>query len=325
MSSAAENKIAELKAQLKQLNQEYSKIKDIPTEKRAEFGRTLNEKKQKIAAEIEALENEAESENVVALDITAPCAPNSSMPEFLTADQGSKHPLMTELDRVISIYQSMGFDIVESQQLDDEFHMFDSLNFAKEHPARDNFDTFRTEEGLIPPAHTSTMQNRVLKAYAYKLAEGKEIAVAVPGRVYRNEDLDATHEHTFYQCEGVYVSKDCTLGNMLGILREFFEKYYEQKLNIRTQPGYFPFTEPSLEFMIEKPASLSGKSGDFLEMLGCGMIHPNVLKMAGIDPTKYHGFAWGGGIDRLVILRHQLNDIRFFESAKLDFLKEFSC
>ena len=325
MSSAAENKIAELKAQLKQLNQEYSKIKDIPTEKRAEFGRTLNEKKQKIAAEIEALENEAESENIVALDITDPCAPNSSMPEFLTADQGSKHPLMTELDRVISIYQSMGFDIVESQQLDDEFHMFDSLNFAKEHPARDNFDTFRTEEGLIPPAHTSTMQNRVLKAYAHKLAEGKEIAVAVPGRVYRNEDLDATHEHTFYQCEGVYVSKDCTLGNMLGILREFFEKYYEQKLNIRTQPGYFPFTEPSLEFMIEKPASLSGKSGDFLEMLGCGMIHPNVLKMAGIDPTKYHGFAWGGGIDRLVILRHQLNDIRFFESAKLDFLKEFSC
>ena len=325
MSSAAENKIAELKAQLKQLNQEYSKIKDIPTEKRAEFGRTLNEKKQKIAAEIEALENEAESESVVALDITAPCAPNSSMPEFLTADQGSKHPLMTELDRVISIYQSMGFDIVESQQLDDEFHMFDSLNFAKEHPARDNFDTFRTEEGLIPPAHTSTMQNRVLKAYAHKLEEGKEIAVAVPGRVYRNEDLDATHEHTFYQCEGVYVSKDCTLGNMLGILREFFEKYYEQKLNIRTQPGYFPFTEPSLEFMIEKPASLSGKSGDFLEMLGCGMIHPNVLKMAGIDPTKYHGFAWGGGIDRLVILRHQLNDIRFFESAKLDFLKEFSC
>ena len=129
------------------MKQEYSKIKDIPTEKRAEFGRTLNEKKQKIAAEIEALENEAESENIVALDITAPCAPNSSMPEFLTADQGSKHPLMTELDRVISIYQSMGFDIVESQQLDDEFHMFDSLNFAKEHQARDNFDTSRTEEG----------------------------------------------------------------------------------------------------------------------------------------------------------------------------------
>ena len=114
---------------------------------------------------------------------------------------------------------------------------------------------------------------------------------------------------------------------MLGILREFFEKYYGQKLNIKTQPGYFPFTEPSLEFLIEKPAALGGKGkgGDWLEMLGCGMIHPNVLKMAGIDPTKYQGFAWGGGIDRLVMLRYGLGDVRNFESAKLDFLKEFAC
>jgi phenylalanyl-tRNA synthetase alpha chain len=112
---------------------------------------------------------------------------------------------------------------------------------------------------------------------------------------------------------------------MLGILREFFEKYYGQKLNIRTQPGFFPFTEPSLEFMIEKPEALAGKKGDFLEMLGCGMIHPNVLKEAGIDPEQYHGFAWGGGIDRLVMLKRNLSDVRYFESAKLDFLKEFAC
>ena len=230
---------------------------------------------------------------------------------------------MVELDRVVSIYQMMGFDVMESRQLDDEYHMFDSLNFPKEHPARDGYDTFRTGEGFIPPAHTSTMQNRALKKYKYKLDEGKNIAVVVPGRVYRNEDVDATHEHTFYQCEGVYVSRDCTMGQMLGILREFFEKYYEQKLNIRTQPGYFPFTEPSLEFMIEKPKSLGGKKGDFLEMLGCGMIHPNVLKMAGIDPAVYHGFAWGGGIDRLVMLRYGLTDVRFFESGNLNFLRNF--
>lgn len=325
MPSVVENKIAELKAQLKALNQEYAKIKDIPAEERGDFGRKLNEKKQKLNDEIAAAEAEALEVSVEPLDITAPCDINGEMPKFLTADNGSKHPLMTELDRVISIYQSMGFDIVESQQLDDEYHMFDSLNFAKEHPARDNFDTFRTEEGFIPPAHTSTMQNRILRAYKYKLDEGKNIAVAVPGRVYRNEDQDATHEHTFYQCEGVYVSKTCTLGNMLGILREFFEKYYNQKLNIRTQPGFFPFTEPSLEFMIEKPASLVGKSGEYLEMLGCGMIHPNVLKEAGINPDEYCGFAWGGGIDRLVMLKRKLTDVRYFESAKLDFLKELSC
>lgn len=319
--------ISDLKAELKQLNAEYAKIKDMPAERRADFGRELNIKKQKIMKQIAEAEKVAQDANVSPLDITASRDVNADAPEFLTADFGSKHPLMTELDRVIDIYQNMGFDIMESVQLDDEFHMFDSLNFAKGHPARDGYDTFRTEEGFIPPAHTSTMQHRVLKTYKHKLNEGNAIAVAVPGRVYRNEDVDATHEHTFYQCEGVYVSETCTLGNMLGILREFFEKYYGQKLNIKTQPGYFPFTEPSLEFLIEKPAALGGKGkgGDWLEMLGCGMIHPNVLKMAGIDPTKYQGFAWGGGIDRLVMLRYGLGDVRNFESAKLDFLKEFTC
>ena len=325
MSSDLETKIATLKSELKAINSEYAKIKEIPAEKRAEFGKQTNEKKQAILAPIAEAEAAALETEVEPLDITAPCGLNGNMPELLHATDGSQHPLMTELDRVIAIYQSMGFDIVESRQLDDEYHMFDSLNFTKGHPARDGYDTFRTEEGFIPPAHTSTMQHRVLKAYKHKLDEGEVIAVAVPGRVYRNEDVDATHEHTFYQCEGVYVSKTCTLGNMLGILREFFEKYYGQKLNIKTQPGYFPFTEPSLEFLIEKPKALGGKGGDWLEMLGCGMIHPNVLKMAGIDPTKYQGFAWGGGIDRLAMLRHGLGDVRHFESAKLDFLKEFSC
>jgi phenylalanyl-tRNA synthetase alpha chain len=315
--------VAELKKQLKDLNLEYAKIKDLPKEERAAFGQKINQQKQALEQQIIEAEAKAEEVAVEALDITAPCDVNGEMPQFLSADHGSRHPLMTELDRVIGIYQSMGFDIMESRQLDDEFHMFDSLNFAKGHPARDGYDTFRTEEGFIPPAHTSTMQHRVLKAYKHKLDEGSAIAVAVPGRVYRNEDVDATHEHTFYQCEGVYVSKDCTLGNMLAILREFFEKYYGQKLNIKTQPGYFPFTEPSIEFLIEKPKSLGGKGDGWLEMLGCGMIHPNVLKMAGIDPTEYQGFAWGGGIDRLVMLRYGLSDVRNFEAAKLDFLKEF--
>lgn len=315
--------LEKLKVELKNINAEYAKIKDIAPEKRGEFGREINAKKNDILARITAAEEALLDTEVKPLDITAPCAPNEELPTFYDTLEGSEHPLMTELDRVVSIYQSMGFDVMESRQLDDEYHMFDSLNFPKGHPARDGYDTFRTEEGLIPPAHTSTMQNRALKKFKHNLEEGKNIAVVIPGRVYRNEDVDATHEHTFYQCEGVYVSEDCTMSNMLGILREFFEKYYEQKLNIRTQPGYFPFTEPSLEFMIEKPKSLGGKKGDFLEMLGCGMIHPNVLKMAGIDPTKYHGFAWGGGIDRLVMLRFGLKDVRNFESGNLNFLKEF--
>ena len=313
-----------LKQELKRINLEATKVKDLAVERRAEFGRKVNEEKQAILAEIVKVERKLLDVEAEPIDVTAWSGVNESMPEFYSTELGSKHPLMTELDKVIDIYQLMGFDVMDSRQLDDEFHMFDSLNFAKEHPARDGYDTFRTEEGLIPPAHTSTMEHRALKKYKYKLEKGEPIAVVIPGRVYRNEDVDATHEHTFYQCEGMFVSKDCTLGNMLGVLREFFERYYEQKLEIRTQPGYFPFTEPSVELLIEKPKSLGGKKGDWLEMLGCGMTHPNVLKMAGIDPTIYHGFAWGGGIDRLVMLKYGLNDVRYFESGNLNFLREFN-
>ncbi|MBR3353073.1 phenylalanine--tRNA ligase subunit alpha [Candidatus Saccharibacteria bacterium] len=315
--------IDNLKQELKKINGEAAKIRDLPVEQRADFGKKINAKRQEVLTKISEAEKALLDSAVEPLDITAWSGINEPLPEFYPTDMGSLHPLMSELDRVVDIYQMMGFDVVEARQLDDEFHMFDSLNFVKEHPARDGYDTFRTEEGFIPPAHTSTMQHRVLKAYRDNLKKGQAIAVVVPGRVFRNEDVDATHEHTFYQCEGVYVSKTCSLGNMLGILREFFEKYYEQKLEIRTQPGYFPFTEPSLEFLIEKPKSLGGKKGDYLEMLGCGMIHPNVLKMAGIDPEEYHGFAWGGGIDRLVMLRYGLDDVRHFESGNLKFLREF--
>lgn len=310
--------IEQLKADLKSLTADYAKIKDLPPEERKDFGIKLNQKKQLILAQIAEAEALAESADVLPLDLTAPAAPNTQFPEY---PQGTIHPLMAELDRVVDIYSRMGFDIIESRQLDSEFHMFEALNFPDGHPARDGYDTFRTAEGFIPPAHTSTMQHRALKSHAKDLASGGQIAVVIPGRVFRNEDVDATHEHTFYQCEGIFVSEDATLGQMLGVLKNFFSEYYGEDLEIRTQPGYFPFTEPSLELMIKKPASLGGEG--WLEMLGCGMIHPNVLKKAGIDPEKYQGFAWGGGIDRLVMLKYGLSDVRHFESGKLSFLKEF--
>ena len=314
------SELEKLKSELKSLGAEYAKIKDLPPEERKAFGQKINQKKQDLLKKIADLEAAAESESLEPIDLTAPAAPNSPLPTFKT---GSKHPLMAELDRVVEIYRNMGFNVMEARQLDDEFHMFESLNFPEGHPARDGYDTFRTAEGFIPPAHTSTMQHRALLKYKKDLDDPSkgQIAVVIPGRVYRNEDVDATHEHTFYQCEGIFVSKDATLGQLLGTWKDFFENYYGQKLDIRTQPGYFPFTEPSLEFMIEKPASLGGKG--WLEMGGCGMIHPNVLKMAGIDPAVYKGFAWGGGIDRLVMLRYGLSDVRYFESGKLNFLEEF--
>jgi len=225
---------------------------------------------------------------------------------------------------VTDIFTRMGFEAVESRQIDDDFHMFGSLNFPENHPARDGYDTFRTEEGFIPPAHTSTMQNRILKAGKARLEAGGQIAAISYGRVFRNEDVDATHEHTFHQVEGVFVSKNATLGEMIGTLQAFFEVYYGQRLQIKTQPAYFPFVEPGLEIMIEKPAVLGGKAGEWLEMVGCGMVHPNVLSEAGIDPTQYRGFAWGMGVERLVMLKYGIEDLRYFESAKLSFLRKFA-
>lgn len=301
----------------------YGAIGKLSPEERGPFGRQVNDIKQAVEAAIVAREEALESADVVALDVTAPWDVNGEKPVLLPTKGGTQHPLTKELENVVNIFTRMGFEAYESRQIDDDHHMFGALNFPEDHPARDGYDTFRTEEGFIPPAHTSTMQHRILKAGREKLEAGGQIAAVSYGRVFRNEDVDATHEHTFYQCEGVFVSDDATLGQMLGTLRSFFETYYGQTLRIKTQPGYFPFTEPGLEFAIEKPASIGGKPGDWLEMLGCGMIHPNVLKEAGIDPTKYRGFAWGGGIERLVMLKYGIEDLRHFESARLAFLRKF--
>jgi phenylalanyl-tRNA synthetase alpha chain len=311
-----------------ELKQLYGAIKDLPPEQRGDFGKKVNELKLAVEKLITDREAELESKSVEPIDITAPWDINCGPLELLPADKGSQHPLTKEIETVTDIFTRMGFEVIESRQIDDDYHMFESLNFPDNHPARDGYDTFRTEENFIAPAHTSTMQNRILKANKEKLAEDGYIGTVAIGRCFRNEDLDATHEHTFHQFEGVFVSKSATLGEMLGTLRSFFEVYYGQKLKIKTQPSYFPFVEPGLEFTIEKPAALGGNSpfgeGEWLEMLGCGMIHPNVLKEAGIDPTEYRGFAWGGGIERLIMLKYGIEDIRHFESGKLAFLREFA-
>lgn len=302
----------------------YERLRTLNREEKAAFGQAVNTLKAELSKAVKARETELSRQNVSSLDVTAPADINMNRPGLLPAETGSRHPLMRELQTVIDIFVRMGFDAIESRQIDDDFHMFGALNFPANHPARDSYDTFRTADGYIPPAHTSTMQHRILLDGRGRLEAGEAIAAISYGRVFRNEDVDATHSHTFYQCEGVYVSKDASLAQMLGLLRGFLETYYRQSLRIKTQPSYFPFVEPGLEFAIEKPAQIGGKSGDWLEMFGCGMIHPNVLSLAGIDPTRYRGFAWGGGIDRLVMLKYGIEDLRHFQSGKLQFLREFA-
>ncbi len=301
----------------------YAVTGTLPSEERGKYGKAVNTLKLELESAVSNKEAKLDDLAVVSIDVTAPWDGDGGPPQQLPIANGTIHPISKELEVVVDIFTRMGFEAFESRQIDDNLHMFGALNFPENHPARDGYDTFRTEEGFIPPAHTSTMQNRILKAGKDKLANGGNIAAISYGRVFRNEDVDATHEHTFYQCEGVYVGSSATLGDMLGTLRGFFETYYGQDLKIKTQPAYFPFVEPGLEFAIEKPAALGGKPGDWLEMLGCGMIHPNVLRAADIDPEKYQGFAWGGGIERLVMLKYGIEDLRHFESGKLEFLRKF--
>lgn len=311
----------------------FEQIKTLEPAKRAGFGQEVNKLKTKL--EDILAEQTSAGQKKPPVDVTAPWDVNTSAasrPKTLGAENGSIHPLTAETQILIDIFARMGFSAVESRQLDDDWNMFSSLNFPEGHPARDDYDTFITEEedkdgrSLIAPAHTSTMQNRVLIENKHLLEKGEPIACIIPGRVFRNEDVDATHDHTFYQLEGVYVDKGVNTGNLIATLRAFLEEYFGQSLKVKTQPFYFPFTEPSFEFAIEKPKSLkkSEDGEEWLELLGCGMIHPNVLKAAGIDPKVYTGFAWGGGIDRLVMMKYGIEDIRHFHSGKLNFLRQFS-
>lgn len=310
-------------------------IKTISTDKKPAYGKELN----LLRGAIEEIlaDSEDKNSNKPSIDITAPWDVNTvfaNRPGPFRADEGSIHPLMADCRKLIDIFARMGFSSLESRQLDDDWHMFTSLNFPEGHPARDDWDTFMTEETdkngkpLVAPAHTSTMQNRVLADNKDLLKEGKPIAYVIPGRVFRNEDVDATHEHTLDQLEGLYVDKGVHAGMLIATLKTFLQEYYGKKLEVRTQPFYFPFTEPSFELSMSCPFCDSKgcnvcKQSGWIEILGCGMIHPNVLSMAGIDPEIYTGFAWGVGTMRLTMMKYAIEDIRHFNSANLKFLRQF--
>jgi len=302
----------------------FKGIKEIDASQKKEYGEQLNSLKKDLDEKISQKANTNINEkSLVNIDPTAPFDINSrkdKRPHILDL-KGSSHPLMQELEIILDILQRMGFDILESRQLDDDFHMFESLNFPKGHPARDMYDTFWTDENLVLPAHTSTMQNRALRRFA-----PPPIRVVLPGRCFRNEATDASHEHTFYQIEGIYVDEGISIGNMQATIKEYLEQYLETDLEIKMQPAYFPFTEPDIEFVISCPfcskkgCSTCAYSG-WIELMGCGMIHPNVLLAGGIDPQKYSGFAWGVGLDRLVAIKRGINDIRKFRDGDINFLR----
>lgn len=302
-----------------------SKIGEMPNEEKANYGKEVNILKNKIEERLQQSKKSKKPKfSKETIDVTAPFntnTQNEEKPQILNKI-GSQHPLTQELEHILGVFQKMGFAIEELRQLDDDYNMFTSLNFPAGHPARDNWDTFWTEEGLIPPAHTSAMQNRILKSYDIP------IRVVVPGRCFRNEATDSSHEHTLHQIEGLYVDKDVSMSDMFGVIKEYLQAFFNTKLDIKIQTAYFPFTEPSAEIVMSCPfckkkgCNVCAYTG-WIEIMGCGMIHPNVLREGGIDPQKYSGFAWGFGLDRLVMIRYGIDDIRKLHSAELEFLDQF--
>lgn len=300
------------------VNQLFAQIPTLPPKQRKEFGKALNQIKKKIQKELlkkekslkRRLEEQLKKQH---FDVTLP----GRKPSI-----GHLHPITQMKWEVADIFQRMGFEVLEPLEVNSDYANFEALNIPADHPARDMWDTFWTREGYIPITHTSSMQNWIYRN------RKPPIRVVVIGRCFRNEATDASHEHTFYQIEGVCVDKNITVAHLVETMRVFFSEFYGRELKTKVRPSYFPFVEPGLELAIEcvlcqkKGCSVCKQSG-WLEILGCGQIHPKVLKEGGIDPKKHSGFAWGLGLDRLVMLRYGIEDIRHFHSADLRFIRKF--
>lgn len=294
-------------------------LKNYPQEEKKILGSKANQAKVKVTDLLEHRHQKFLKEKYSSIskeeqiDVTLPAYDPQS---------GHLHPVTQMLWRTEDIFQKMGFEIRYPYEIDDDYHNFSSLNLPEGHPARDSWDTFWTEDGHIAITHTSSMQNRVLKSVE------PPIRVVVPGKCFRNESTDARHEHTFHQVEGIYVDKGISLNHMLGTLKTFFSEFFEREIEVKFTPDFFPFVEPggmmSLTCILcgGKGCTLCKQTG-WLEVLGCGMIHPSVLEMGGIDPNVYSGFAWGFGLERLVMLKYNIEDVRYFNSGRLDFLKQF--
>ncbi len=285
-------------------------LKDLPLEKRRKLGPQANELKEIIQAEIKKKIQKLQGINLRAqkIDITAPGAKIS---------KGHLHPISLILKRIEEIFCSMGFEIVEGPDIETEYYNFDALNIPKEHPARDTMDTFwlknnKISQRLLLRTHTSPMQIRYMKK------NNPPFRIVVPGRVFRYEATDASHDVQFYQLEGLMVDKDISVANFKAVIQEFIKAMFSKDIEMRIRPSYFPFTEPSFEVDIKRK-----DSKEWLEVAGAGMVHPNVFKAVGYNPLNWQGFAFGVGIDRIAMIKYKIDDIRLFYSGDLRFLNQF--
>ncbi len=237
-------------------------------------------------------------------------------------DFGTIHPVSKIQYEIEDIFTSMGFSIMDGPEVEIDYNNFEALNFTPDHPARDMQDTFYVTGGNLLRTHTSAIQARTLRTLK------PPFKVIAPGRVFRYEEVDASHENTFYQIEGMVVGKDISISNLVYTMSVLLSEIFQKEVEVRLRPGYFPFVEPGFELDIAcmvcggNGCSVCKQSG-WLELLPCGLIHPNVLRFAGLDPAEWTGFAFGLGLDRLVMMRYAIHDIRYIHSGNLRFLKQF--
>ncbi|MEI8270469.1 MAG: phenylalanine--tRNA ligase subunit alpha [bacterium] len=231
----------------------------------------------------------------------------------LPAHAGIEHPISIVINEAVKIFSDLGFEVATGPELEDEWHNFDALNFPKDHPARDMQDTFfiKGKPGFIMRTHTSNTQTRFMENFA-KSGAKPPFAIVVPGKVFRNEATDAFHEMQFYQIEGLMIGDNISMAHLKGVLLEFFKRFLGEDADVRFRPSFFPFVEPGAEVDVKH-------NGKWMEMLGAGMVHPNVLKNCGIDSDKYQGFAFGMGIDRLMVIKYGVTDVRLSYQGDLRF------
>lgn len=304
------------------ISEQMKQIGSLPPEERKDFGAVVNTVKQEVSGEIQTAKEKLEQLKLEAslanekVDVTLPIREEKA---------GTIHPISQVIDEMVAIFGAMGFQVSTGPEIEDDFHNFTALNIPESHPARQMHDTFYLEkdsagERKVLRTHTSSVQIRTMQ-------ESKPpFRIIAPGRTYRS-DSDQTHTPMFHQIEGLYVDKNINMGHLKGCLTEFVEQFFGSNIPVRFRASYFPFTEPSAEMDIgcekQKDSIKLGAGDDWLEILGCGMVHPNVLKNVGVDPEEYQGFAFGIGIERCAMLKYGIPDLRTFFAGDKRWLKHY--
>lgn len=294
------------------LNDYLSSLKNMTVEEKKTNGPLLNQIKKELEHLVEEKIEEINNKENMDFDWSLP----------VELETGSLHPITIVAKEVTDILKRMGFTVVSGPEMESDYYNFEALNVPKDHPARDMQDTYYLDNGMVLRTQTSDNQIHAMENY------GAPLRICAPGRTFRNEDLDANHENTFFQIEGMVIDKGVSIENLMYVMKEVLSELFHKEVKVRLRPGYFPFTEPSYE--MDMSCLICGgkgcptcKNSGYIEMVGSGMVHPNVLAAGGIDSEEYTGFAFGIGLTRLAMMKYKINDIRVLNSGDIRFLKQF--